>query len=214
MIHARRVAGLALLALLLAPWSLSALEARLFLHLLVQMPLLVIAGALLAPVTPRRGAKRDVAEAREQRALAHAAGSGGPGVALAVFVALFWMLPRSMDAALSSGEIEAAKLATLPLAVGLPLAHSWPRLGSVARGFLLGNLPPMLAVLSWLYTSAPTRVCSYYLSSDQARTGQAFAALAICVAVYLVVRAFRPAHSFSDEGSAPGSAGSDYAYGS
>jgi hypothetical protein len=172
--------GLALLCALAAPWSVAALESRLPTHLLVQMPLLVVAGALLAPLLER-----------VCRAPAH----GGPGMALAIAAASVCMLPRSMDAAFESAWADAAKFAALTLGVGMPLARSWPLLGAVARGFLLGNFLPMLYVLGWLYTSAPMRVCSYYLKEDQAHAGVALFCIASALTLWLTARCFMPAPS-------------------
>ena len=75
---------------------------------------------------------------------------GCPGLLVAVFAAAVWMLPRMLDAALRSPLVELAKLTTVPLLVGVPLALSWPLLPPVARGFVWANLISHAAVLGWL----------------------------------------------------------------
>ncbi|AAV97316.1 membrane protein, putative (plasmid) [Ruegeria pomeroyi DSS-3] len=124
-------------------------------HVLIQMPLLVLAGALLAWNL----------KARRDWAL--------PLFILALSVFLFWMLPRSVDWALTrAGEV--AKLVSLPLLLGVPLRLSWPWLGPVLRGFLQANALSMLGVLGFLYIHAPIRICNSYLVSDQQDLGVGF----------------------------------------
>ncbi len=146
--------GVGVFVLLAWPPCVRLLESQLVLQMLVQMPLLAVAGFLLG-----RGALRGRNPRWNE--------DGLPGLIVAVAVGLVWMLPRSMDAALASTAVEVAKFATLPLLVGVPLAASWPRAHPVARGFVLANLLSKLAVLGWLYAAAPLRVCNYYLASDQ-----------------------------------------------
>lgn len=128
-------------------------------HVLVQMPLLVLAGFMAAW------------ELKAPR------GWAVPLLLAALTVFLFWMLPRNVDWALSPAG-EAAKYITLPLLLGLPLRFSWPLLGPVLRGFLKANALSMLGVLGFLYTHAPVRICNFYLVSAQKDLGFAFLYLA------------------------------------
>jgi len=169
----RRALGAGTYLILCTPPTIHWLESQLATHLLIQMPLLAACGWWLAAPASRSDAGN---------------GSGGPGTALALGAALYWMLPRSMDWALENPWVDLLKFVTLPLAVGLPLALSWVRLSLVARSFLLSNLPPMLAVLSWLYWSAPARLCNFYLVDDQQRTGQLLLATALVVSAGLIYR--------------------------
>ena len=105
-------------------------------HMLVQIPLLVVAGALLASWVP----------AALRRELDAFNANGFPGILAAGFVSSYWMLPRALEGALSDPLMELAKFCSLPLLVGLPLALSWPRLGPIARGFVLANAISMIAV--------------------------------------------------------------------
>ncbi|WP_170347424.1 hypothetical protein [Ruegeria atlantica] len=128
-------------------------------HVLVQMPLLVLAGVLLVW---NRQIRQDLAV---------------PLLLVALTVFLFWMLPRNVDWALTStGEV--AKYLSLPLLLGVPLRLSWPWLGPVLRGFLKANALSMLGVLGFLYTHAPIRICNSYLVSAQQDLGMAFLYLA------------------------------------
>ena len=149
-------------------------------HLLLQFPLLAIVGVLLSTGLPA-----------PWRAKVQAFnGRGIPGILLAVFSVLYWMLPRSLDAALTGWEAELAKFVSLPLLVGVPLALSWSRLPGVGKGFVVAHLLAMLLVLGWLYLQAPIRLCNNYLLGEQAILGHALLWLAGVIAFYWVAKLF------------------------
>lgn len=141
-------------------------------HVLVQMPALVIAGALL-------GLRLTLPKT-----------CAGAALILALTTAAIWMLPRSVDAALISWAGMAAKFLTLPLFCGAPLALSWPKIGPVLRGFLKGQALSMLLVLGFLYTHAPLRICKSYLVDDQLRLGVGFVYVACGLALIWLVPVF------------------------
>lgn len=165
----RRAAGLLLRRWPLAFWLVLALpgmrawlESSMALHMLVQMPLLAVLGY---------GGAAGLGAAARAR-LCMALGGALPLVLAALLASSYWMLPRALDAALGGGWAETAKFVSLPLLVGAPLALAWPRLGSIARGFVWTNAFSMLAVLGWLYMAAPVRVCNNYLESAQYDAGR------------------------------------------
>lgn len=151
--------AISVLALLLALALRSGAEQSPVQHVLMQMPLLVLAGALLSP-TPA---------VLWDWAL--------PVFLVALTVGLFWMLPRNVDWALT-GAGEFAKFISLPLLLGLPLRMSWPALGPMLRGFVQANVLSMLGVLGFLYIHAPIRICNSYLISAQQDLGVAFLVVA------------------------------------
>ena len=164
--------GLALCVLLAWPALRHALEASMWRHMVLQFPLLMAAGALLAAALPPR------ARGAVARWNAHGiAGLVGVAVVLAVL-----MVPRVLDLALRDGATEAAKCAALVLA-GAALRLSWRAAGLVVQGFFLGNVLPMTAVVGQLYIDAPLRLCNAYLLDDQARLGQWLIALAVLLAL-------------------------------
>lgn len=174
--------GVAIPALLVLPPLRLALEGHLVGHLLVQIPLLALAGGLLG---------RALLDGPPTAAGAGAWTPGGlAGLLLALFTAVFWMLPRSLDAALVEPAMAAAKFVSLPLLLGLPLALSWPRLHPVARGFVWANLLSMLGFLGWLYLAAPARLCNFYLIEEQTMLGRALLAIGAALALGLAARAF------------------------
>lgn len=164
--------GLALCVVLAWPPLRHALEASMWRHMVLQFPLLMAAGALLAAALPPR------ARGAVARWNAHGiAGLVGVAVVLAVL-----MVPRALDLALRDPAIEAAKGAALVLA-GAALRLSWRAAGLVVQGFFLGNVLPMTAVVGQLYIDAPLRLCNAYLLDDQARLGQWLIALAVLLAL-------------------------------
>ncbi len=164
--------GLALCALLAWPALRQVLEASMWRHMVLQFPLLMLAGALLAAALP-------------PRACAAVARWNAHGIAGLVWVAgvlAVLMVPRVLDLALRDPAIEAAKCAVL-LGAGAALRLSWRAAGLVVQGFFLGNMLPMTAVVGQLYIDAPLRLCNAYLLDDQARLGQWLIALAVLLAL-------------------------------
>lgn len=161
---ALRRAALALLAcaLLATPPLRHGLEALMTLQMLVQIPLLGAIGWWLAGALPRRAVD----------ALGNWNASGISGLVLASMASLLWMLPRALDAAVDLPWMDAAKFASVPLLIGLPLGLSWPRMGFVVRGMFFMEFVATCFRLGWLYLASPDRLCSNYLLDDQQRLGR------------------------------------------
>lgn len=162
------------LALTLAPVR-ALLEASMTLQMLVQMPLLALAGWWLAALLPppwRTG-------------LARWNHHGINGFLLASLTGMLWMVPRMLDEAIDQPWVTLAKFASLPLLLGMPLALSWPRAGFVLRGVVLLEAVATAWRLGWLYLASPSRLCSRYLLEDQQRLGQALLLLgaALCLVI-------------------------------
>jgi hypothetical protein len=146
----------------------SPLEASPLTHVLVQLPVLVLAGALIAPYL--RFGQGDW-------------NRGGWACLLAAGIGIaFWMLPRSIDAALADTRWEVTKFLALPFLVGLPLAAGYARAHPLTRAVIKAQTVSMLAVMAFLYTHAPMRLCNAYLAEDQYRLGIGFLALAFATA--------------------------------
>ena len=175
------LAGLGLITLLALPWTRHALESVMILHMLVQIPLLAVAGALTATaLVPRWRAT-----------LENWNENGISGTLMAAIVSSWWMVPRALDAALASPTMEVAKFVSLPLFVGAPLALSWSRLGPMGRGFVIANVLPMWSVVGWLYLAAPVRVCNFYLVEDQSVAGAGLLLVSVGLAAAAGCLAFR-----------------------
>lgn len=167
----RVAASVLLVAALALPPLRNGLEGSMSAHMLVQMPLLALAGFVAAGALP----------ANWRAALHRHAGGSLPLALAAMLASSYWMLPRALDAALVDAWAETAKFLSLPLLVGAPLALAWERLGTIGRGFVWTNFFSMLAVLGWLYIAAPVRVCNNYLVDEQASAGWSMVYLAVAL---------------------------------
>lgn len=146
------------------------------LQMLVQIPLLAVAGWWLAPCLPRKMVV--VLQAWNR--------NGISGLLLASLVAMVWMLPRMLDAALGEGWIEFAKFASVPWLLGVSLALSWPRAGFVVRGVFLAEVIATAFRLGWLYRISPVRLCSNYLLGDQQRLGDLLLLTGVVLCLFVV----------------------------
>lgn len=164
-----------LLLVMLAPLVRHQLEATMSAQMLIQIPLLVAAGWLLAGAVPARVLAG--VDAWNHR--------GITGLVLVTVVAAFWMLPRSLDAATTHPLITAAKYLSVPLLIGVPLAVSWPRTGFVVRGFFLMEFVATFFRLGWLYLISPIRLCNNYALNDQQRLGRYMLAIGAGLLVWL-----------------------------
>jgi hypothetical protein len=174
--------GALIFLLLSLPGVREGLERVMLTHMLVQIPMLAVVGALAANGLPARWKGR-VAEWN-----AH----GIAGTLLALIASSWWMVPRAIDMALASPAMEITKFVTLPVLVGAPLALSWRQLGGIGRGFVIANVLPMWAVAGWLYVAAPVRVCNYYLVDQQVATGLGLLIASLALGLSACVWSFRP----------------------
>ncbi|CAN7620205.1 hypothetical protein [Polaromonas sp. LjRoot131] len=163
--------AVALLFLLALPGVRQGLEASMTRHMLVQYPLLMLAGWLFAAAVPSRG------QARLNLWNAH----GISGLFATALMLAILMIPRVLDLALVDGRIEILKSLAL-LGCGAALRLSWRAAGLLVQGFFLGNVLPMMAVVGNLYENSPVRVCNAYLLDDQARLGQMLVWIAAAIA--------------------------------
>lgn len=160
---------------MLAPLVRHQLESTMRAQMLVQIPLLIAAGWLLAGAIPARVLAG--VDAWNHRGIS--------GLVLVTAVAAFWMLPRSLDAATTHPLMTAAKYLTVPLLIGVPLAVSWPRTGFVVRGVFLMEFVATFFRLGWLYLISPNRLCNNYVLDDQHRLGRYMLAIGVGLLVWL-----------------------------
>ncbi len=173
---AELAAGAGLWCVLLIPPVRAAAEADMALHMLVQIPLLILAGGLLAG-------------ARAAPAWFRAVDEGGwVGMLVGLLTASYWMVPRVLDAALVDMRFEVLKFVGLPLLAGVPVRWSWPRLSALGRGFVITNMLSMTAFVGWLYIAAPVRVCVYYLAEQQVAVGRLLLAATISAGLLFFFR--------------------------
>lgn len=170
-----------MLLILAIPAVRGRMESDMALHMLCQFPLLLLAGWLLSKGLPERARSQQWNRA------------GFAGLLMASLVLMFWMIPRALDMALSTGIVELSKFVTLLMA-GVALELSGQSAGVIVRGFFLGNVLPMMMVVGWLYVEAPIRICNSYLTDDQLRAGSGLLALAIAGSVVWLLAFFMSPH--------------------
>ena len=164
--------GAVLLAVLAWPAARQWLEASMWRHMLLQFPLWLLAGSLLAAALPPRA----------RSAIARGNAHGITGLVAVGVVLSVLMVPRVLDLALRDAGIEAAKCSALLLA-GAALRLSWRPAGLVLQSFFLGMLLPMMIVVGQLYVDSPLRLCNAYLLDDQERLGRWLIGLASLLAL-------------------------------
>lgn len=171
------MAGWAIALILALPASRATLEMSMWRHMVLQYPLWILAGALLAGALPP--------QARQRAARWNASGISGlllAGTCIAVL-----MIPRVLDLALIIPSVELAKCTAL-LLTGAALRLSWPLAGLVVQGFFLGNMLLMGAAVGQVYANSPLRLCNAYLLGDQQHLGNWLTGISTTVAVIWVIQ--------------------------
>lgn len=137
------------------------LEQSMVTHMLVQIPILAIIGWMIGKSLSENW-KNKIASWNRW---------GITGMALAIVIMAYWMLPRALDAAISEWYFELIKFITIPV-MGMSLSLSWPLLHPVAQGVFKLEFWATFMRLGWLYLDLPDRLCANYLLSDQRILGQ------------------------------------------
>lgn len=159
-----------LAAMLIAFGGASWLESRMYSHMLIQLPLLVLAGWLVNGFVPLEA---PVAKIDQYGIL---------GMTMLLLVSAYWMVPRALELSLTSAWFEDGKIASL-FSLGLILPGSLKRCPWVAQLFFLGNFGAMMAIAGIQYQDLPQRLCNAYLLDDQNLTGIGLTATAILISL-------------------------------
>jgi hypothetical protein len=168
----RLLAGLMITVAACLPPTRGWLESDMTRHMLLQLPALLLAGALLASGLPRK-ITRPVAACN-----AH----GTTGLLFVLLVLSFWMIPRALDEAVLTPAMALAKFSSL-LAAGAALQQSWRPAGTIVQLFFIGNWAAMNATIGLLYQQVPSRLCNVYLLDDQQFTGKGLVVLSVLLPV-------------------------------
>jgi hypothetical protein len=170
------ISGLLLLLFLALPPVADFMESIMIVHMHMQMPLLVLAGCLIARyfqlASPSFFEKWN--------------GNGLPGILLFSVIMVYWMIPRTMDEALTVTTVEIFKYISLPFLAGIPLRDSWPKLSSFFKNILIFIFALIFSAVGPLYIVWPTQLCNNYLIIEQITLGWGFLTMGACMFVYLI----------------------------
>jgi len=149
-------------------------------HMLVQYPLVMLAGALLFHLVPLG--------LRQRLGDWNAMGISGLAMFLGTMTVL--MIPRVLDLAVADGTTDALKFGAL-LSAGALLPSSWRLAGRVLQAFFLGTVLPMLVVVGVVLQDSTRRLCSAYRLDEQQRLGEALVWISIAVTLVWLWRTGR-----------------------
>jgi hypothetical protein len=136
-------------------------------HMLVQMPLLVLAGWLVAGHW----------WARQPPALLERFNRFGlTGFIVTTLIAGYWMIPSTIDRAVVMLGTDMAKIITLWLC-GAALRHSMQRAPLLVQVFFLGYTLPMMVWLGLYYATTDLRLCNAYSLESQLAAGKGLVVL-------------------------------------
>ena len=162
MINVLSAAATATLAAALSiPPLRNLIEQSMIWHMVVQMPLLVLAGALAARAL------------RAQLTLPKLASYnhfGLTGFMAAQGITAYWMLPSAIDSAVVNPSVDALKLLTLFIS-GLLLHDAFKRAPVALQLFFMGYWVSMMCWLGIYLATTDLRLCNAYSQASQVSTG-------------------------------------------
>lgn len=174
------VYGLVLFVFLALPPVAHLLESIMIIHMHMQMPLLVIAGFMMARYF----------QIRFSRFFEKWNYNGVPGITLFVIISVYWMMPRVMDESLASPGVELFKFISLPFLAGIPLRDSWKKINYTGKSIVFISFTLIFIGMGLLYTIAPVQLCNNYLLIEQITLGWGFLTTAICMIIYMLYHVF------------------------
>lgn len=167
--------GVLLYVLLIIPPVTHFLESIMVLHMLVQLPLLMLAGWLMG----KRIIKKYDGFFQQWNS------NGIPGILFVFIITMYWMVPRAMDETLILWYVELFKFISLPL-VGLAFRDSWDKLQILGKTFVFLNYLPMFGLMAWLYIDSPIQICNNYLEIEQQTLGWGFVVITTVMVLYFI----------------------------
>lgn len=176
-----RALALLLAALLGQRW----LEQSMARHMLLQLPAIALAGYLLPGAA--RVARRTAVFDRQ----------GLTGLAVAMLVSAYWMVPRALELSTAAWTVDAAKFASVFVS-GVLLRGALQRANRIVQIFFIGNFCAMTAIAGMLYQEQVRPLCNVYSVDDQVIAGTGLVMLACAVALLWCARNY---HFFVDAGA-------------
>lgn len=172
--------GLVLFVFLIIPPIAHFMEKLMVIHMHMQMPMLVIAGLLMARFF----------QIKFPGFFEKWNHNGVPGILLFIIIVCYWMLPRSMDEALTEQGVEIFKFISMPFLAGVPLRDSWQKLSSNGKNGIIIGFTILFIGMGWLYINTPVQLCNNYLMIEQLTLGWGFITTAIGMIIYLAYKFF------------------------
>ncbi len=172
--------GFILFIFLILPPVVTLAESIMAIHMHTQMPLFFISGFLMAPFFQKKF----------PGFFDKWNGDGIPGILLFMIIVIYWMIPRTMDEALTIPAVEIFKFISLPFFAGLPLRDSWPKITERVKHAVYISLSIIFAFMAVLYIAAPTQLCNNYLLFEQKTVGWGFVFFAGAIFFYFIQTLF------------------------
>lgn len=182
--------GLGLVCLFLALAFHTQLTAYMSLHMLVQIPLLVLSGVCFEQVYDRLK-KRPIKIKKSWSFNEY----GVPGLIFVSLIGAYWMIPKALDDALVDWRVALFKYIGLPIC-GWLIGRSVRCSNVVIKVFFLGNFCWMSAIVGMVYLDQPIRLCNAYLQEDQDWAGRGLIALAIILPLLWLLAKIKPIWHF------------------
>ncbi|GGA74038.1 hypothetical protein [Ornithinibacillus halotolerans] len=155
------------------------MESMMIIHMLVQLPLLIVVGWCIG----------EYIENKYPKLFELINGNGVSGIIIFVAITMFWMLPRTLDEALTFPIYEIFKFISLPLA-GFLLKDSWRKIKAFGRIFIYLNYLSMFGLMGWLYLDSPIQICNNYLLEQQKTLGWGFIFITALMVLYVLQSVF------------------------
>ena len=113
-----------------------------------------------------------------------------PGITLFLIIVFYWLLPRTMDEALTTSMVEVFKFISWPFLAGVPLRDSWGKLTPILQNGVLITISLVFGFMAWLYIASPTQLCNNYLIVEQRALGWGFLLIGGCIMLYFIQSLF------------------------
>lgn len=173
--------GVLLYVFLILPPVAKLLESIMIMHMHMQMPLIIVAGFLMARFFQTRFP--GFFEKWNQ--------NGVPGIILFIMVSSYWMvIPRAMDEAIAIPWVEHFKFFSLAFLAGVPLRDSWKKLSSGGKNIVYVFFTVFFLLTGWLYISYESQLCNSYPIVEQKTLGWGSLTVAACLLIYLIQQVF------------------------
>lgn len=164
------------------PPARSLIEQSMVWHMVVQMPLLVMAGYALVAALPQPPA------GGVQWARFNDFNQFGLTSFMTLLVILtYWMLPVAIDRAVTLPKVDAAKVGSLLLG-GACLKTSLCAAPRTVQLFFIGYVLAMLITLGVYFVTSDVRLCNAYSQESQIRTGYGLFAIACITSMFVAYR--------------------------